>query len=224
MKKKQVVLWMSIALLLLSSPVYSQIKLGFQLGPNFANGNITSNSSFTFSIYPWEIEGKTHFFGGILAEFTISDMFYIQPEVNFLPKGVISKGTPLYSSKYTPDKFDNIFNYFEIPINVLAKFNLSNFTPFIFAGPSLSFLLEAKATLGSFGTDLSSEEFKKTDFSINLGGGVEFPINSVNLFVMARYSLGLTNIMNKKVPFLYNGWEKLNTRNLSFSTGLKFSI
>jgi hypothetical protein len=220
MKKKYVVLWISIALLLLSSPVYSQIKLGVNLGTNCANGNITNNISFVDE-YLWEIEGKAHFFGGILAEFKINDMFYIQPEVNFLPKGVISKGRFIASSKYTPDnKFDNISNYFEIPINVLAKFNLSNFTPFIFAGPSLSFLSEAKAIDDSgYAYDIS-EFYKKFDFSINFGGGVEFPIlNSIDLFIMARYSLGLTNI-DKELYF----YKKLNTQGIAIAAGLKFSI
>jgi hypothetical protein len=219
MKKKQVVLWLSIALLLFSSPVYSQVKLGINLGPNFANRNITSNISF--DEYLWEIEGKAYFFGGILAEFKINDMFYIQPEVNFLPKGVISKGRFIASSKYTPDnKLDNISNYFEIPINVLAKFNVSNFTPFIFAGPSLSFLSEAKAIDDSGYEYDISEFYKKFDFSINFGGGIEFPIlSSVDLFIMVRYSLGLINI-DKELYF----YKKLNTQSIAITTGFKFSI
>ena len=220
MKKKYVVLWMSITLLLFSSPVYSQVKLGINLGPNFANRSITSNISF--DEYLWEIEGKAHFFGGILAEFKINDMFYIQPEVNFLPKGVISKGRFIASSKYTPDnKLDNISNYFEIPINVLAKFNVSNFTPFIFAGPSLSFLSEAKAIDDSGYEYDISEFYKKFDFSINFGGGIELSLaKNIDIFLMARYSLGLTNIF-KEENYAEFEYKTIGT---AIAVGLKFSI
>ena len=224
MKKKQFVLWMSIVLLLLSSPVYSQVKLGFQLGPNFANASIKSDATF-----PFDIEGKTYFFGGILAEFKISDMFYIQPEFNFLTKG--AKIDFMYHNPEIVDadgRTRYTVNYsYEIPINILAKFNISNFTPFIFAGPSFSFLSEAKLTSPEFVSDNDidvSNSFTKNDFSINFGGGIEFPIlNSIDLFVMARYSLGLTNLINNK-SLLYYNLEKINTRGLAFSTGLKFSI
>ena len=53
-------------ILLFSSHVHSQTKLGVQVGPNFAHAS-TSASSFA-------IRGKTNFFGGILAEFKINDI------------------------------------------------------------------------------------------------------------------------------------------------------
>jgi opacity protein-like surface antigen len=229
MKKKQVVLWISIVLLLLSSPVYSQVKLGFQLGANFdTHPNFTSDYN-PYGRFVSKSEGGTKFWGSMLVEFKISDMFYIQPEFNFLTKG--AKIDFMY---HNPEIVDTdgrtryTVNYsYEIPINILAKFNISNFTPFIFAGPSFSFLSEAKLTSPEFGLDNDidvSNSFTKNEFSINFGGGVEFPLSkSIDLFVMARYSLGITNIINNK-SLLYHNLEKINIRGLAFATGIKFSI
>ena len=207
MKKKYVVLWMSIALLLLSSPVYSQIKLGFQLGANSANANVD-----------WEIEGKTNFFGGILAEFKINDMFYIQPEINFLSKGV----TYNVRQNWDPPPYSYIiednWNYYEVTTNVLAKFDVGSFTPLLFAGPSLSFLSQAKSIYDGDEYDMS-DLFKKFDFSINFGGGIELSLSkSIDIFLMARYSLGLINILK------YDAESEYNTRGLAVATGLKFFI
>jgi hypothetical protein len=212
MKKKNVVLWMSIILLLLSSPVYSQIKLGFQLGPNFTN----SSGLRVDALY--EIKSKTYLFGGILAEFKISDMFYIQPEINFLPKGVAYK---LFNIP-----IELTFNYYEVTTNALVKINMDNFTPFLFVGPSLSFLSGAKAkekfyyNEDPYEIDVS-ELFKKTDFSINFGGGIELPFSkSIDIFLMARYSLGLTNIFKEED----DAESEYKTRGTAIAVGLKFSI
>ena len=189
MKKKQVVLWMSIVLLLLSSPVYSQIKLGFQLGTNFTSVN------YSWSPHYYVIDiSKTYLFGGILAEFKISDMFYIQPEINFLPKREAYKLKP-YWTDFISSYIEGTRNYYEVTTNVLYKFDIDNFIPFLFVGPSLSFLSEAKAKYDTFETD-DSHLLEKTDFSINLGGGVEIPLSkSIDLFVIAKYSLGITDTL-----------------------------
>ena len=207
MKKKNVFYLILIALLFVSYPVHSQIKLGFQIGPNFANVNIANLS----------LESKTYLFGGILAEIKISDRLYIQPEINFLQKGYFTK----------PNSFglqvDHTYNYYEIPINVLSKFDVNNFTFFIFAGPSLSFLSKAEIIAkhyASYDRYDFTESFEKTDFSINFGGGAESPLsNNIDLFIMVRYSLGLTNVF---IDDINN--SKIYNRGIALAVGLKFSI
>jgi hypothetical protein len=56
MKKKNVVWLVSIVLLLLSSPVYSQIKLGFHSGTNFTNARGLNLDAL------YKIESKTYLF------------------------------------------------------------------------------------------------------------------------------------------------------------------
>ena len=211
MKKKQVVLWMFIVLLLLSSPVYSQIKLGFQLGPNFTNSIGLQPDA------PYKIESNTYLFGGILAEFKISDVFYIQPEVSFLPKGVTYRLQPWEEGNPPSPYIETTLDYYEVTANALVKVDMDNFTPFIFVGPSLGFLSKVKAKYDSYETD-DSEGHEKTDFSMNFGVGVEFSLSkSIDLFVMARYSLGITDILTDDLA-------EYKTRGTAIGVGLKFSI
>jgi opacity protein-like surface antigen len=209
MKNKNVFWLVSIVLLLLSSPVYSQIKLGFQLGPNFTNSIGLRPDA------PYKIESNTYLFGGILAEFKISDVFYIQPEVSFLPKGVTYKRTPWGNP---PSPYIEItLDYYEVTANALVKVDMDNFTPFIFVGPSLGFLSKVKAKYDSYETD-DSEGHEKTDFSMNFGVGVEFSLSkNIDLFVMARYSLGITDILTDDLA-------EYKTIGTAIGVGLKFSI
>ena len=210
MKKKNVIWLVSIAFLLLSSPVYSQIKLGFQLGPNFTNPSVSDHFTRVY-----EIESKTYLFGGILFEFKINDMFYIQPEVSFLPKGFTLKVKPEYNPYGYDPHIQLIYNYYEVTANVLSKFDIDNLTPFLFAGPSLSFLSEA--SIKSPFIDREAEKVEKTDFSINFGAGVEFSLSkSIDIFVIARYSLGLTDIEQDDT--------EVKTRGIALAAGLKFFL
>jgi len=208
MKKRYVFFLVSITLILLSYNAHSQIKLGLQLGANFANTKFTPDPDF-------ECENKTFFMGGALAEIKISNMFYIQPEVNYLSKGSSTK-TVFNTISYTA-VVDLIFNYYEIPINVLAKFDAGNFKPFIFAGPSLSFLSKATVKSESSETDIL-ENLEKTDLSVNFGAGGEFKLsNSIGLFIMARYSLGLTDISKAED-------EEIKNQGIAIMAGFKFSF
>jgi len=232
----------SIVLLLFSHFLNSQTKIGFQMGPNFANVS-TSAKSFA-------IEGKTNFFGGILAEFKVSDMFYIQPEINFIEKGVkFQIGTagsdvvPSYTSKGS--YIDHFFTYCEVPINVLVKFDSKNFTPFVFAGPSFNFLLSAaESYMTGYGGSMFDDDFPDRveifESAITFGGGVDLPLsNSIDLVIMAKYSFGLTNIYGHLAYMNYytmDGWhfpselyideklEKFNTRGVALTVGLKIAL
>jgi len=198
MINKKNILLVSIVLFLFSHSLNSQTKIGLQIGPNFANAS-TSAKSFA-------IRGKTNFFGGILAEFKISDMFYIQPEINVIEKGVEFQigiagviGPPFYSpTGLSLGYIDHLFNYCEIPINFLVKFDSKNFTPFVFTGPSFNFLLRAKETYRTgYGGSVfdGSDRVEIFESAITFGGGVEFPLsNKIDLVIMAKYSFGLTNI------------------------------
>jgi hypothetical protein len=220
MKKKHIFFVVSIALLLFSYPAHSQIKIGIQGGANFASINPVND--------PTEFENKTQFMGGVVVQFKISNMFYIQPEVNYLPKGTgYTMSDPSLVGIIDPRfKVDYILNYIEIPINCLAKFDAGSFRPFLFAGPSLSFL-SSKPTMeikhvetGISETTDIQENIETTDFSVNFGAGIDFILSSkIDLFIMARYSLGMTSIYKDKS---LDGEAK--TQGIAITAGLKFGF
>ena len=226
---KKIFLLIVIVFLFSCPSLHSQTKIGLQLGPNFTGASTTAKS-FT-------PEGKINFFGGILAEFKINDMFYIQPEVNFVSKGAdfrLLDGAGNTTTSY----IYNLFYYYEIPINFLVKFDVGNFTPFLFTGPSFNFFSAAKETyLGGSRNPANNtaDLFKKFEFAINFGAGVECSLsNSVDLFITARYFLGLTNIyetfiFTNMIDFEYitlinEPLEKFQTRDISLTAGLKITL
>lgn len=133
-----------------------------------------------------DAKGRTGFYVGGLAEYKISDKFSIQPEVLYSMEGA--------------DK--NSLDYIRIP--VMAKYevveNLS-----ILAGPSFAFRIAAENALVEKST-------KSSDFGLGFGAAYAFG----NIFVDARYNLGLSDI--KDVP----GGDAYKNNNIQLGIGYKF--
>lgn len=108
--------------------------------------------------------------------------FSVQPELNFISKGMALKGAGKKNEKYN-------LNYLEIP--VLAKYS---FGPvFVNAGPSLGLRLgENNKIKNEYGA------LKKIDFGVQFGAGVALPAGPGKFIIDARYSLGLSNISDVK--------------------------
>jgi hypothetical protein len=216
---------------------YSQIKIGLQIGPNFASGTYSSDYYKNT-----EVSGKIGLLAGFLAEFKLSDMFYIQPEINYLQKGV--ELSPLYyyytstatAYEITGSKGDFKLDFIEIPINVIAKFGKDQWKPFLFAGPGFSFLTTAEKTenysvYGDVGPYSIKDYVEKVDVALNLGGGVEYAVNpKLDIFAMLRYSISLTDLF-KEGTVTYNNYtydygdiEKFKTTGLAIGIGFKYCI
>jgi len=130
------------------------IKFGVKAGANFTNFGADADT-----------DGKTGFYVGGLADFTVSDKFHVQPEL-------------LYSNEGAEDaKLD----YLRIPI--MAKYYVYEGLS-IQAGPEVAFKIAAE-------NDFLDEATKSIDFGIGIGAGYELPNG---LFFDARYNAGLSDI------------------------------
>jgi Outer membrane protein beta-barrel domain len=135
---------------------FAQIHIGAKGGisiPNLKGDNEQSKG------YTSRLGG----YGGILANFQLSEYFSLQPEVNFSPQGGQRKGMqsvpsdaisgivlPPGTNLYANFKSTTILNYIEVPL--LAKLTLGHnkLTYYICVGPHIAFLAEAKTkTSGS---------------------------------------------------------------------------
>jgi len=160
-----------------------------------------------------------------------------------------------YVDEYDPDyeyfvkgKFETKENieYFEIPI--LFKYIIEigkGISPYLIAGPSIGINIKAKfkynayATFQEFyagsmdyqdswstsGTEDVGDYVKGTNFIFIIGAGLSKRINRVSLFSEVRYSLGLTNIMDKTgrievEPEEYIYLDEAKTRTFSFILGI----
>jgi hypothetical protein len=184
MKKLLVVLF---ALAFFSISAQAQMQLGLKAGLNLANLSGDDAGS---------PDSKTGFaFGGFFT-YQFSPMFAIQPEIYYSMKGATEKMTV---EGITVD-LTYTFDYIEIPL--LIKFMIpiqgSNIKPAIFAGPHVAINTTAKVKAEY--QDQSQEEdindFKSTEFGLQFGGGVGFPVGNGELGFDIRYIMGLTTLFD----------------------------
>lgn len=109
-------------------------------------------------------DAQTSFYVGGLVDLTVSEKFHVQPELLYSMEGA--------------DKAS--VSYLRIPI--MAKYFVADAFS-IQAGPSIAFKVAADDTV--------DDGIKSMDFGLGLGLGYDI---TENIFVDARYNLGLANI------------------------------
>lgn len=164
---------------------YAQMQAGLKAGLNLANlsGDDIENT-----------DAKTSFaFGGFFC-YQFSPMFAVQPEIYYSMKGATQKidaGGGTVDVTYSLD-------YIEIPL--LIKFIIpiqgSGVKPAIFVGPHLGINTTAKVKAEYQGQSQEEdlEDVKSTEFGLQFGGGVGFPVGKGELGFDIRYILGLSTI------------------------------
>lgn len=154
-----------VTLLTISQFNYAQSNIKFGVKAGLNYANFSNTEIQT--------EAITNYHAGIIVEFGLFDNLAIQPELLYSTVGA--------SYDTAVSDFKNELGYISIP--VLAKFNLSD-ALFLEAGPQGSFLLSKK-------DEVNINKYNTFDFSLNAGLGVNL---TKNLFVSARYNLGVTEI------------------------------
>ena len=167
-----------------------EIKYGVKAGLNL--------STLTGDVAYYDVKSKAGFHVGGFAEFKITDKFAVQPELLYSTQGGKISFSSSDDFSYTNDKRDIKLGYLNLP--VMAKYYIIPGLS-VEAGPQVGFLLSAKneyQIYSSVSEDLSGsgeedikDDSKSVDFGFNLGAGYEF---TENIFVQARYNLGLSSI------------------------------
>lgn len=168
----------------------AQVKFGVKAGLNFAKqtASVSGGSVSTNSM--------TGFHAGIISEFNLSENLVLQPGLLFSQKGAkISFG----GSDYT-----DIYNYLDIPINLMYKINVDGAKILLFTGPSLSYALSGKEKVGDNSVDIEfgsgDNQMRRFDLGFGIGGGLEFG----SIQATANYNFGLANISNSTDAKLKN--------------------
>jgi len=164
---------------------------------------------------------------GANIEFPITEIFSFETGLLFSTKG--------YKDEYKVEEheiidYKNKLNlyYLDIPATAKASFNVGEEAKLYgLLGPYLGIGLSGKMKIEStvrgnkttteedikWGTDSQSDDFKRVDFGLIGGVGVEF----YSVFIEASYGYGLINICS----YTDNGY-KTNNRVLGISAGYKF--
>lgn len=162
---------------------------------------------------------------GGFAEFKITDKFSVQPEILYSTQGAESEYfvADEFSSTYDERKIK--LGYLNIPV-IGKYFIFQGFS--VEAGPQIGFLLSAKNEYkfdnfvnerftGSGEIDIK-DQVKSVDFGFNIGAGYEF---TENVFVQARYTLGLSSVFEDNYSPATNDYKAQNSV-LQVSFGYKF--
>ena len=206
-----------------SSSLAQNANFGIKAGPNYStlSGNRGGENDYLLG-----------FHAGLTSEFILSPTFSLQPELIYSLEGVQTKynysiGEAIFSSDQKI-KLD----YINLP--VMMKYFL-NPALSIQAGPQIGYLISAKneyesvstfpgeMELKESGTDDIKDELKKISLGLNFGFGYQF---QNNLFLQARYHLGLSDISNYNEE-MWEGFEgeldKIKNSGFQVSIGYKFS-
>ena len=125
---------------------------------------------------------------GLFGQYTITDRFFIQPELLFSKRGCDTDFIPWNSTAPLPSKYHHIFNYFDLPVLVKYRIFASRdyFQPNIFLGPCLSYFINYYMEgYGGPGADFNDYEethlLNRWEFSAIIGAGFDYKRLTVDL-------------------------------------------
>ncbi|MCX2719983.1 porin family protein [Lentiprolixibacter aurantiacus] len=159
-----------LSLFALTSYAQADVNFGARAGVNLAT--LSGDDSDFY-------DTRTAIYLGFMAEFGLTDMLALRPELNFSMQGAkISEGG---------EEADLKINYLNIP--VMLKIGVTD--GFYFeAGPQIGFLMSADVDFDGVEVDIK-DEVKDIDFGGNIGLGYEL---ENGLLFNARYNIGFTDL------------------------------
>ena len=174
------------------SPAAGKITFGVKAGMLSAN-MLTASTDVAWSA-KWGITG------GAFVSFALSDMFAVQTEVLYSPKGAqysLTDGTTtITATVFAP--------YIDVPILLkvfLPTGSSEGVRPVVFAGPYIGFKVgkgKLKEDVDYSGQHNTSEEtlpnLKSIDFGVVLGAGAEFPLDTMKILLDIRWGTSLQTI------------------------------
>lgn len=195
----------------LTTSISAQIRFGVKAGGNMST-LYTNEQAGGLNSDQYKFRFSYHF--GAMMEYSLTDMFSLQPEIMYLNHGANLKSDNSFMMK---DGHITL-NTLQLPINAKAKFNAGKSTKvFVYAGPYLAYHVYGKARGKIDGASADKELFskgsdmKRFDYGVGLGVGLE--MNKFTLTLGNQY--GLYDISG-------SAKGRMKTGNLSLSAGYFF--
>ena len=176
-------------ILLTSVSANAQHRFGISPGLSLANIYITQDLGSV------DKKSKPGFDGGVFAEFNVSPMFAVQPEINYSMQGV----------KLTDATGKAFFNFNYLTVPVLAKVKPVKGLG-IFAGPQLGILLSANTKDATGKKTDVKDMLESTDFYAVLG--IEYQLPS-GFFAGVRYNIGFQKVIEDSGEYLKNRYASI---------------
>lgn len=193
MKREMLIGFSAIILIaLLSHHAWAQLPIGYGIkgGVNF--------SSIRTDAKGLDLSSRSGIVVGGFLKLDIPGPLAIQPEILFTQKGSKTDTAMAGAGNTGASDLKVKISYLEIP--VLIKYDIAltgPVSPGLFFGPALSYKLSEDFPSAAIGGDITNEDVvKNTDLSLVIGGGLGFNLVVTEITVDARYTLGLTNIVD----------------------------
>lgn len=167
----------------------AQIGLGIRGGVSFANAELRENINGSWNSDYKDFVPRTSV--GLIGEFGITDMFAVQPEVNFIQKGY--KTT--VQNEITHD-YKVLLNYVEVPVLFKGKFGTEMLKLNVVLGPTFGYAFNGKTDHNGTKTDInfSNDQIKQYDYGVTVGLGVSVKAGPGDIFLDGRANIGLNNL------------------------------
>jgi hypothetical protein len=200
--KKLFVLLAGILTLTFAFSLQAQVKFGVAGGLNFSTVKIENEEV--------DPSAQTNFVIGGMLELPIYKNLTIQLQPSYIRKGA--------DFKVKGNSLDWVVegNYVELPVHL--KINFGSDYPYLFAGPTVGYLLNTEIRTEVDGIKFTGDVKEITedfDYGLSFGAGFEKSLGFGNLFFEARYTMGLSNNQKGGLIELTGGsitspleWEK----------------
>ena len=207
-------------ILSISSNIYSQFtSIGIKSGFNL------SKLDYKSDLKGYDFSYKTGINAGLLIEYKLSNSLFLHSELIYSMRGTEygAEGKTISGYLVPNHKFVQRHNYLEIPFFIQYNFPMSYFIkPKVFIGAEYSFLLEAKIGLIEEGIHKWEADekvyYKRSEYGIILGAGVEYELESDKIVFDIRYNLGLKDIN------IYEQGSEIKSNTISFNMSFLFSL
>jgi hypothetical protein len=171
-------------LMALPQPAAAGAQFGLKFGANTAQ--ITGADAEDLA---GTLSSKVGFTAGIFLAFNLGKVVTIQWEALYTMKGSSFEFTDL-DDTYTGKLYGN---YIEIPLLLKIKIPLPVLQPFVFAGPSVGFLLSEKTEIAGEEIPMDEKLLTNNDYGAIFGAGFNL---GRSFMIDVRYSLGLQKVID----------------------------
>lgn len=156
---------------------------------------------------------------GLYLDYRMDENLSLQPGVYYVEKGL--KQEWVYGDESSIQELET--KYLEFPL--LLKYDINpgkSFNPYLIAGGYGAVLLKAQVKAAGDPDEDVKDFFKKMDYGLIGGIGVELGLGSMgNVVLEARYNMGLTNA-HKILEDEANSDYTVKNRSFSFLVGFRF--
>ncbi len=206
---------------------YAQSAIGLKGGINIANVTELQEAE---NLSPKSITGLNL---GAYAEFSITPLLAIQPEINFLQKG--SQVSGLNFEDHSDVKVKMVINYLEVPVLAKIRFGTEKLKGYAMAGPSVGYALGGKGSFTIDGVKVTNDiEFdndidddgvkdRRWDYSAVVGVGGLYGVGPGSIVLDVRYQHDFTDFAKFK-DSEPTGYEKSFNRGLALSIGYQIPL